>query len=43
MGVENFFTSTEPDIQIKAIADFAAADPHHYLLTYAILKGYTQP
>ena len=42
-GVQEFFTSTEPDIQLKAIADFAAADPHHYLLTYAILKGYTQP
>ena len=43
MGVQEFFTSTEPDAQLKAIADFAAADPHHYLLTYAILKGYTQP
>jgi hypothetical protein len=43
MGVEKFFKATDPNVQLKAIADFAAADPHHYLLTYAILKGYTQP
>jgi hypothetical protein len=43
MGVENFFKTTDANDQAWNIALFAAADPHHYLLTYAILKGYTQP
>jgi hypothetical protein len=28
--------------QMKNIADFAITDPHHYLVTYGILKGYTK-
>jgi len=30
------------EYQMKNIADFAITDPHHYLVTYGILKGYAK-
>jgi len=42
MGVEKFFASSDPDTQISKLADFAVSDPHHFLTTYGILKGYAK-
>ena len=42
MGVQEMFKSKEPEQQVKHIAAFAARDPHHFLVTYAVLKGYTK-
>jgi hypothetical protein len=33
----------DPEVQqMKRITDFALTDPHHYLVTYGILKGYAK-
>lgn len=33
----------DPEVQqMKRITDFAITDPHHYLVTYGILKGYAK-
>ena len=42
VGVENFFGNSSPNAAAEKLADFALRDPHHFLVTYAILKGYTK-
>ena len=42
MGVQEFFASSDPDTQMSKLADFAVSDPHHFLTTYGILKGYAK-
>jgi hypothetical protein len=42
MGVENFFANSDPDTQMNNLANFAVSDPHHFLTTYGILKGYAK-
>ena len=42
MGVQEMFRHADPKEQTSATAAFAAKDPHHFLVTYAILKGYTK-
>jgi hypothetical protein len=42
MGVQEMFKSNDNKTQHKHIAAFAARDPHHFLVTYAVLKGYTK-
>ena len=42
MGIQEMFAHADPEEQMKAAAKFATQDPHHFLVTYAILKGYTR-
>ena len=41
-GVQEFFASSDPDTQMNKLANFAVSDPHHFLTTYGILKGYAK-
>ena len=42
-GVERFFGHPDkPDMQMSGLTSFAIFDPHHYLVTYGILKGYAK-
>ena len=41
-GVQEFFSNRDSDTQMSKLADFAVSDPHHFLTTYGILKGYAK-
>jgi len=41
MGVQEMFANSDPQKQVENITRFVSKDPHHFLMTYAILKGYT--